>query len=45
MNASLKSEELYQAILPDYGKKSLKQDPARICRNFEILKELIGSKW
>lgn len=40
-----KFEELYQAILPDYGTKSLKQDPARIRRNFEILKELIGSKW
>jgi hypothetical protein len=39
-----KFEELYHSILPDYGTKSLKQDPVRIRRNFEILKELIKVK-
>ncbi len=28
----------YQEILPQYGKKSLKQDPVQIGRNFEILR-------
>lgn len=32
-------ERCYQEILPHYGAKSLKQDPARIRRNFEILKQ------
>lgn len=31
-------EQFYQEILPQYGQKSLKQDPARIRRNFGILK-------
>lgn len=34
-----KLESFYQEILPHYGKKSLKQDPARIQRNFEILRQ------
>lgn len=34
-------KECYQEILPDYGTKSLKQDPARIKRNFKILRELV----
>lgn len=33
-----KLESFYQEILPQYGKRSLKQDPAKIRRNFEILK-------
>ncbi|MBI2981409.1 MAG: hypothetical protein HYY44_03790 [Deltaproteobacteria bacterium] len=32
-----KLNSFYQEILPRYGEKSLKQDPARIRRNFEIL--------
>lgn len=31
----------YQEILPEYGKKSLRQDTVRIRRNFEILKRQI----
>lgn len=31
----------YQEILPQYGKKSLRQDPARIQRNFEIIRRQI----
>jgi hypothetical protein len=38
-----KLQQFYQEILPQYGQKSLKQDPSRIRRNFEILKKLIVS--
>ncbi len=36
-----KLEQFYNEILPHYGLKSLKQDPARIRRNFEILKSQV----
>lgn len=37
-------ENFYQEILPQYGKKSLKQDPAKIQRNFELLKQWMLKK-
>lgn len=37
-----KLKEFYQAILPDYGTRSLRQDPARLRQNFKILEEMVG---
>lgn len=37
-----KLKEFYQVILSEYGTQSLRQDPARIRRNFKILEEMLG---